>query len=707
MLTVTYDVTDYLHQGDNMIGIWLGNGWYSCDGEPVGRREPYGDRPKVLLQLNIESTGGQTTRVITDATWQVAASPIVANDMCDGEVYDARLEKEGWHIVGDNSTGWQPAAVVDVPEGRRVAQKLPAVKVTQSLDPVAVTQPEPDVFIYDFGQHITGWAQLKVAGPAGTAVQLRYAGRLHEDGTLDRTNNTSVVCAEQIDRYMLKGGEEETWEPRFTHHGFRYVEVTGFPGQPGPENLKGRVVHGDVETTGIFVCSNPLFNEIHQNIYWTLRGSFQGIVQDAADRCERDASLGDPGFIVDDYMYNFDTAASFTKWVDDIRDTQKADGDLPVISPIHWRFDYQPWYCWKSTYPIFVWALYRHYADERILAEHYEGMKKLVRFLGNRADNFVIPDGLGDHMEPDRATGKSSFQPKRTPASFTSTAYYYHDTWILAQAAKLLGKSQEHMTYTILAGEIKNAINQKFFQPDTKQYAEGSQTANALALHLGLVPKEDEPAVLDNLIDNVMIKNDGHLATGIIGTNALVEVLGRFDRADILFQIAGKRTYPSWGYSIAHGATTLWESFEVDHHSLNMKMFASIDKFFFRDVAGIQMAAPGYEQIVIKPAVVGDLTFARASHNTIRGQIAVDWKRTDQSFDLKVSLPVNSQTQVYIPLLGLNDVTVTESKRFIWKEGKFVKRIAGVTSGKRFDVAIVFSVGSGDYRFRLRGKKDR
>ncbi len=296
--------------------------------------------------------------------------------------------------------------------------------------------------------------------------------------------------------------------------------MTGFPGTPGPANLEGRFVYNAVETSGSFQCSNPLLNRIHRNVCWTFMSSLQGIPQDAGERHERVAWLGDTGFVAEDYMVNFDTVAFWAKWLNDIKDSQRPNGDVPVISPLHWRDPYSWFPCWKSTYPLIAWYLYQYYGDERVLAEHYEGMKKLVDFLGSRANNQIIPNGLGDHMEPDRASGKSNFSPKRTPGAITSTGYYYFDCWIVAQAAKILGKTDEAERYSDRARRIKTAFNEKFLDKNTNQYATGSQTSNAMALHLGLVPEERKEAVLKNLVDDIMIDSEGHLSTGILGTNA-------------------------------------------------------------------------------------------------------------------------------------------------------------------------------------------
>ncbi|MCX5647700.1 MAG: family 78 glycoside hydrolase catalytic domain [Planctomycetota bacterium] len=691
-LYVTYDVTKHLRQGPNVVGVMLANGWYSRKGAPGGS-------PKLILQINLEFMDGKRASVVTDDTFKVSGGPITASDLCHGESYDARLEKPGWNTPGYNDSDWDKAPAAEPPGGRLHPQLLPPIRVVKTIPPVKLLQPQPNVYVYDFGQHFSGWARLRVRGPRGTELTLRYAGRLYDDGRLDRRNNLSAA---QTDTYIVKGNGEEVWEPRFTLHGFRYAEVTGFPGVPTLENLEGRFVRSAVEPSGSFTCSNPLINQIHQNVCWTLMTSFQGIPQDAAERDERVGWLGDPGFVAESYLYNFDTASFWAKWLEDIKEAQKPDGDVPVVCP---NPIYQPWPCWQSTYPLFVWYLYQYYGDQRIVETHYDGLKKLVDLLSSRADDGVVPVGLGDHMEP-QADGTSSFRPRHTPAALTSTAYYYFDTRILAEAAKILGKTADARHYSDLTEKIKAAFNRKFFNETTNQYATGSQTSNAVALYLGLVPEERQQAVLKNLVDDILINHKGHLSTGIIGTNALQQALPEYGRADVMYTIGTQTTFPSWGYQISKGATTVWECFEVSsERCVNMKMFGSTEKFFYKDLGGIGLAGPGFKKITIKPCVVGDLTYAKASLKTVRGLIAVDWeKKNPKSFRMSVTIPANTTAGVSVPKTGLKEIVVTESGKPIWKDARFVAGVSGIAAGSETDEYVTFGVSSGFYAFQLTGQ---
>ena len=518
VLYVTHDVTDQLAPGVNALGVMLGNGWYGDDYPGTVPRAGYGDRPKLLLQLNVEYADGTSEAIVSDDTWKASPGPITSNDIYHGEEYDARLEQDGWTSPGFDEAQWDEAIVVDAPGGVLSAQMLPPTKVVGSIRPVSVSNPADGVYIVDMGQHFSGWARLRVAGERGTRITMRFAGALHEDGTLDVSNNLE---ARATDVYTLRGGGEELWEPRFTFHGFRYVEISGYPGAPTVDDVEGRLVRTALEQSGGFECSNDLLNRIHDNALRTFAGTFQGIPQDAADRSERVGWLGDPGFIAEDMMINFDSASFWSKWLVDIRDTQRADGCLPVVSPLHFppQYAWEEWPAWQSSYPLFVRVVYERYGDKRVLAEHYDAMKRLVAFLGGKADGHILRYGLGDHMEPQYGSDppESSFTPRNTPPALTSTAYYYRDTVIVADAARVLGEADEAERHGALAEEIRKAFNAEFLDEETGQYATGSQTSNALPLWLGMVPEEKRTVVARNLVEHIRNKTDGHLATGIIG----------------------------------------------------------------------------------------------------------------------------------------------------------------------------------------------
>ena len=702
VLYVTHDVTDMLRTGANAIGAMVGNGWYGNDYPETGWRRAYGDRPILLLQLNVEYADGTHERIVSDGTWKASPGPITSNDIYHGEEYDARLEKDGWTSPGYDDSDWDSATAVDPPGGVLSAQMLPPIKVMETIKPVALTKPADGVYIFDMGKHFTGWVRLRVSGDRGLYVMMRHAGVLHENGTLDTKHNWR---ARQTDMYTLRGGGEEVWEPRFIFHGFRYVEITGYPGVPTLDSIKGRVVRTAVEQSGHFECSNDLVNRVHGIIVQTFANSHQGLPQDACDRCERVAWLGDPGFIIRDLMLNFGDASFWSKWLIDIRDTQKTDGQIPTISPFHSPTD-ALWYkcpAWYCTYPLIMWHLYEYSGDEQVLGEHYDGVRRLVEHFNDNANEHIVRYGLGDHMEPQYGSDPptSSFSPQHTPASLTSTAYYYIDTVILVRAAQILGKLDDAERYDGLAESIRDAFDKEFFDEETGQYATGSQTSNALPLLLGMVPEDRRESVAKNVADDVLLKHDGHMTTGIIGTSALARVLPSYGYADVMYGILTKTTFPSYGYTISLGATSLWECFEGHNLSLDMKMFGGVDNFFYKSLAGIRSGAPGYRHVIVEPHVVGDLSYARASIGTVRGVVAAGWELKDTGFVMNVTIPANATAKIHVPTRGMESVVIEESGQAAWKDGSYMPGVDGIRDGKESGEYVTFYIGSGSYAFAL------
>ena len=717
VLYATYDVTNLLHQGTNAIGVILGNGWYSAENDVAPApedRSRYGDRPRMILQMNAETDSGESRSIVSDNTWKTHPSPVVYNDISHGEMYDARLEQRGWDISSFDDRSWGGVFLAEPPSGALTSEMLPPERVVLTIQPVKILVPkDPEGFwgasVYDFGQIFSGWARIKLSGPRGTKVTLKYGSRIFpEDDTLDnRSNMMPEHEARQTDTYILKGDGIETWEPRFTQHGFRYVELRGDTELAAVQSNEGRFVRSDLESTGSFVSSNVLINRIHENIRWTLMTSFQGILQDAAERSERQAWLGDPSFVAEDYIYNFDMAAFWEKWLSDIQDNQKENGDIPVVSPLHWRDGmdaYNMWPCWKSTYPLLTWYLYQYYGDKRVLQVHYSSLKKLIDFLSSNATGYIISEGLGDHMEPQSA-GYCHFSPLHTPPGLTSTAYYYYETWIVAKMAQILGQTADAKKYSALAENIKEAFNRTFFDSATGEYATGSQTSNALPLYFDMVPEKNVPEVVKHLVDDIVEKHSGHLSTGIIGSNALAQTLPQHGAADVEYGIATQTTYPSLGYQVTKGATAVCETYECSPWlSQNMKRFGRVEKFFYRNLGGINPAAPGYRRAIIKPQPVGDLRSVMATEQTVRGPVAVSWIRGNTSLDLRVSIPAGMEANISIPKLGMMDLSIVEGGKAVWSENKYTEGTDGISGADDAADSIVLHAGSGPYHFEMNGR---
>ena len=732
VLYATHDVTRHLRAGPNAVGLMLGNGWYSAEDDvppSPSHREPYGDRPVALLQLDVELAGGETVRLLSDTTWQASAGPITYNDYSHGETYDARLERPGWCAPGFDDSAWEPAEAARAPSGRLQAQPLPPIRVVRTISPARWFPSGDGATIYDFGQNMSGWTRLTVSGPAGARVTIRHGHGVHPDGSLDNRSNMYSYgddvefhldavargeqgfedygehydhSARQTDTYVLAGHGSETWEPRFTLHGFRYAEVSCDTDQVTVESIEARHARTSVAQTEGFECSDDLLNRIHSNVTWTFSSSLQGYPQDAADRSERVGWLGDP--VVDDFTFTFDTVLFWSKWLDDLADSQLPSGDLPVISPLHWRRTYDCYLMypvWKSSYPMVAWDIYLESGDPRILERHYDRIEALVRFLGTHADGHLLDDGLGDHMEP-QPGGTSTFAPLRTPAGLTSTAFYCRDVQILAWAAAVLGDRRRAEEYSRLAADIRAAFNERYFDDETTNYATGSQSSNAIPLALGLVPAGYDDSVLDNVVSDVLNNWDGHLSTGMLGTDALARVLPAGGRADVFCTITTQTTFPSWGEQVAKGATTLWEAWEGETDpqlSYNMKLFGSVQKFFFRDLAGIRRDSVGYATFSVEPQVVGGLTYARAELSTVRGAISASWRRGGGTFELDVAVPPNTRASVRIPKLGEIDPLISESGVTVWNRTEPVAGRPGIAEARDEAGAVVFDVGSGDYAF--------
>jgi alpha-L-rhamnosidase len=695
-LYVTYDITSHLHEGTNAVGAMLGNGWAvppKYYGPPI--ITPYSS-PALLLQIQVEMEGGRQLTVVSDGSWKATRGPITSDGIYDGETYDATLETPGWDLAGFNDSGWQPAEVTKGPGGVLSAQMMPPIRVIDTLVPVKMTNPRPGVYVYDMGQNFSGWAQLRARGPRGTAITLRFAELVYDDGMINRE---TIRRAKARDTYILRGEGLETWEPRFTYHGFRYVELTGYPGTPGLDTLRGRVVHNAVEPTGSFAASNPTLNAIQKIIRWGQLTNLHSVPTDCDQRDERMGWMGDAHVTAEEAMLNFDMAAFYTNFVRDIRDTQASDGSLTDTVP-H-KYGSRPADpAWGTAYPLILWYMWEQYGDRRILEENYDGLRKYIEFLRSKAaDNVLRYSYYGDWVAIER-----------TPGALVSDFYYYYDVEVLAKIARLLGKSEDEKTYTQLGAQIKEAFHREFYDPKRGVYANGTQTANTLPLFLELVPKDAQGAVSRNLFNDIVYAHDSHVTTGFIGIKYLLPLLTREGQADLAYDLAAQTSYPSWGYMIAHGATTLWELWQErtgpSMNSHNHPMFGSVGAWFYQALGGITPETPGYERIRIAPQIVRDLTWASASVETVRGTISSAWTHSPGSITLEVAIPVNTTATVVIPKDPEGtELVLREGNLIIWENGKFVPGAPGVANvSQASDGTLSLDVGSGRYAFRLEEK---
>jgi len=697
VLYTTYDVTRRLRSGKNAFGAMLGGGWAT-----LGRRffdpevGPYYKAPALLLQVNIEFEGGKTISVVSDGSWKATQGPIVSDSVYDGEVYDARREQPGWDQPGFDDSAWSAAQTAEGSTGVLSAQMMPPIRVVDSIVPRSISSPMPYVFVFDMGQNMSGWVQLRVQGPAGTRVTLRFAELVYPDGTINREN---LGGAKSRDIYTLKGQGEETYEPRFTYHGFRYVEVTGFPGTPSLDSLRGRVVHTAVGAAGSFVASKQILNDIQRLIHWSQLTNLFSIPTDCDQRNERQGWMGDAQATAEEAMMNFDMAAFYTNFIRDIRDAQFPDGSLPDTVPR--KYGGVPGDLgWQTAYPLLCWYMWQQYGDRRILEENYDALKKYVAFLRSHAqDNVYRLHWEGDWVEL-----------AHTPGDYIGDVWYYYDVSLFSKMAQVLGKSDEAASYGQLAGQIKDALNRAFFDAHTDNYANRTQTANAMALSLDLVPKEHREAVVRSLTDDIVYGHNTHLTTGFIGVKFLMPLLTSLGRSDLAYDLAVQTTYPSWGYMVERGATTLWELWQDKSgpgmNSHDHIMFGSVGAWFYNALGGINLdpESVGYQHIRIAPQIVEDLHWASASVDTIRGTVSSSWSHSPGSIAIDVTVPVSSDAQVVVPAEAqMTDVVIWEGGRVVWEDGRYVSGDPGVKAATQQGRIFTFQVGSGNYSFRLAG----
>jgi alpha-L-rhamnosidase len=701
----TFDVTDHIVRGKNALATTLGNGRFFS--VRIGRVGTIPDIrhfgfPKMLLQLELEYADGSRQTVVSDGTWKVTADgPIRANNEYDGEEYDANKEMPGWNAVGFNDTGWLAAELVTAPEGRVEAQTNPNIKVMETLKPVAIKALDNNVYVLDMGQNMVGWVRMKVKGNKGDRVQLRFSETVNADGSLYLAN---IRSAEVTDAYVLKGGAEETFEPSFTYHGFRYAEITGFPGTPALKHFEGRVLYDEMETTGTFETSNETINQIYKNAYWGIRGNYRGMPTDCPQRDERMGWLGDRAVGSHGESFVFNNHTLYAKWLDEIEQSQREDGSIPDVAPNYW-VSYSDNMTWPGAYLIIANMLYEQYGDKEPLTKHYESMKKWMSYMRGKymVDHIMTKDTYGDWcMPPEHPELVHSKDPaRRTDGALLGSSFYYRMLYLLQRFAELQGKTEEAKAFAEEAVVIKDAYNRKFFNTETAQYSNNTVTANLLSLCYGLVPDDYGNRVFANIEEKTLTEFNGHVSTGLVGIQWLMRGLSDYGRADLAYKIATNRDYPSWGYMIENGATTIWELWNGNTANPSMNshnhvmLLGDLLVWYYEYLAGIQNAAgsSGFEKIVMRPHLIDGLDYVKASYRSVRGKIESAWKKTDGAFQWKVTLPANTVARVYVPAANAEEVYESGVKAASSEGVKFIEQ-AG-------DYA-VYEVGSGVYKFNVK-----
>jgi alpha-L-rhamnosidase len=694
VLYSTYDVGGLIRQGDNVLGVIVGNGWYGM--------------PKLLLQVEVTYADGTREQFYTHGgdvdggTWGVTSGPILSDSIYDGEVYDARLEKPGWDLPGVSlpkaavrTEDWDGAHQVEPPGGRLVSQMINPIKIMDTLHPKKISEPKPGVFVYDVGQNLAGWAELRVKGEPGTRVTLRFAESLYPDGTVNQEN---LMKAAATDVYVLKGGEEEKWEPRFTYHGFRYLQLEGFPGRPELQNILVKVVRSSVDVNGVFESSNELVNRIRKMVWWTEASNLYSVPTDCPQRSERQGWLNDLTVRTEGSFYHFNMARFFTKFLNDIADTQAEDGSITDTAPF--KYGFRPADPVDASYLLLAWFLYQHYRDTQAMSDHLNGFEAWTDYLAGKTKDGIVTYGYWGDWSPPSAYSLegsmgSSAVSKTTPLQLMSTGYLYYCARLVSQMAEILGREGDKSKYDALAQTTAAAFNRRYWNDAVGAYGNNDESANSFALFLGLVPEKQIPRVVESLVKDVKAAN-GHLTTGNLCTKYVLEALVTHGHADVAYEIVTQKTYPSWGFMLENGATTLWERWEEltggGMNSHNHPMMGSVGAWLYKYLGGINTdaQAPGFKRIIIHPYPVGDLTWVRSEYTSMYGVIRSAWRKEGKTFRLNVTVPVNTTATVYVPASNVSQVA---------EGGKPAVSAAGVKWVRNEDGVVVFEVGSGDYEF--------
>lgn len=727
----TFDVTNLLKSGENALSAIVADGWYSGYlgyGLLVGYgpnhcgRYIYGKTPSVLIQLEIDYEDGSRETIETNSTWKVSTGPITQADMLMGETYDARLEQKGWSAPGFDDSAWSNAiraeenGSVKMPffdqSGEREAelgfqkpakmQSYPSVPIrpTGELHPTAITEPEKGVYIFNLGQNFSGVVRLKVKGEKGTKIRIRHGEMLHPDGRLMTEN---LRKAQATDTYILRGdGEFETWTPRFTYHGFQYVELTGLMEKPTLDTVTGIVLHSDTPLASSFECSDPMVNQLFKNIVWTQRSNFFEIPTDCPQRDERFGWTGDAQIYIRTASYNADVAAFYTKWLDDLEEAQLPNGAYPDYAPypmMHGKPNRGFATAWMDAGIICPYTIYKVYGDRRAIERHYDSMKRFMDFRKKNSPDFLgvdICNGWGDWL----SIGST------TPIEYIDTVYFAYSAHLMAEMAAAIGRNDDAREFGALYEKIKEAFVKKYSAEDGKLSID-NQTTYAIALLAGLIPQESREQTAKRLAELIQ-ENDYRMSTGFLGTRPLLPVLTETGHIDLAARLLQSRRFPSWGYEIENGATSIWERwnsytkdkgfFDVGMNSFSHYSFGAVCEWMFRDLAGIDTEDAGFDVIVIdpNPPAPGSnpeheaISWVKAEYDSIHGKIKSQWKREADRFMLEIETPANTTAKVYIPAASREKVRVNDRPLTQLKYNELSEQREG---------RVIVQIGSGKYRF--------
>lgn len=687
-----YDVTPLLTNGQNVIGAQVANGWYSGH-IGNGGFQYWGKSPALFAQLELTYTDGTTERIVTDASWKSHISPMLASDFMLGEDYDATREISGWDKPGFNDGDWLSVTERAEPERKMNGQVMEPVRELSQIQPKTLTEPKPSKWTYDLGQNMVGVVRLKITAPAGTKLTIRHAEMLNPDGTIYTDN---LRGAPSIDSYVCKGGGQETWQPTFTFHGFRYVELTGISKKPAMDAITGIVIGSDTAKSGSFACSDGQVNQLQSNIEWGQRGNYLSVPTDCPQRDERLGWMGDAQVFVRTATYNADVAAFFTKWLVDVTDSQESGGGFADVSPFAGPSKGTP--AWGDAGVICPWTVYQAYGDLHLLERQYPSMVKWVEYCQERTSGFIRDRDRGSDYGDWLSIGAD------TDKELIATGYFAYSTNLLAKAAAALGKTADAQKFDDLFQSIKKAFVAKYVSDDG--HVKGNtQCGYVMALKFDLLPDALRAKASDYLEQDVIAKGY-HLSTGFVGVSYLLPQLTKAGKVDTAFRLLQQDTFPSWLFSVKMGATTIWERWDgwtpdkgfqnIGMNSFNHYSLGSCGEWLYDSVAGINSdpATPGFKKIVIHPVPGTKLSEASGELRSIHGLITSAWSAANGSFTLTTTIPTNTTATVYVPAKDAESVR---------ESGKPVTGAAGVTFLRMENGAAVFAVESGRYQFSTGG----
>jgi len=694
----TFDVTLQLKSGKNAVGVILGNGRYFAMRKDYPAAMQNFGFPKLLMQIAIHYTDGSKDMIVSDQSWKLTANgPVTENNEFDGEKYDALLQMKDWDKPGFDDSNWIDAQLVVKPAGKLVAQLNEPIRVTGHIKPVSIKQLKPGVFIFDMGQNMVGWASLTVKGKKGDKIKMRFSEILKKDGSLYLANLRS---AKVTDSYILNGEGTETWEPRFTYHGFRYVELSGMPATPDLSTITGCIVNDDLAGSGSFECSNQIINQVYTNASWGIRGNYRSFPTDCPQRDERMGWLGDRATGCRGESYIFNNGGLYRKWLGDIRDAQTSEGSIPDVCPAYW-INYNDNVTWDGSGIMVTEMLLDQFGNTDVVAENYEAMKKWLLYMYHKyaIDGTMPRDTYGDWcMPPEDMTMIHSNDPARiTESALLGTSFFYNDTRIMQRFAKMLSKPGDEKQFERIASEMKTGYNKQFFVPSMNYYSNNTATANVLSLAFGLVPDDRKQAVFNNLIEKIETDYNGHIPVGLVGISYLQRVLTDLGRVDIALRFASETDYPSWGYMLKNNATTIWELWNGNTADPSMNsgnhvmLLGDLIIWMHEDIGGIKPAEPGFKSIIMKPLINEEIKYANASHRSPYGNIVSNWKfNKSNDFVWDITIPVNTTSKVYVPANNENSVSENNRK---------ASDSEGVTFLEMKDGYAVYEVLSGEYHF--------